>query len=96
MCKIKKIKFAKGHRNDMIRELHKDELDIVMKIWLEANIQAHDFIPESYWQTNYEMVKGLLPKSKILVFEESGEVKGFAGLTGDYIAGIFVDAKSQV
>jgi putative acetyltransferase len=42
------------------------------------------------------MVKGLLPKSKILVFEESGEVKGFAGLTGDYIAGIFVDAKSQV
>lgn len=79
----------------MIRELHKDELDIVMKIWLEANIQAHDFIPESYWQTNYEMVKGLLPKSKILVFEESGEVKGFAGLTGDYIAGIFVDAKSQ-
>jgi ribosomal protein S18 acetylase RimI-like enzyme len=66
-----------------------------MKIWLEANIQVHDFIPESYWQTNYEMVKGLLPKSKILVFEESGEVKGFAGLTGDYIAGIFVDAKSQ-
>lgn len=79
----------------MIRELHKGELDIAMQIWLEANIQAHGFIPKSYWQANYEMVKGLLPEARILVFEESGEVKGFAGLTGNYIAGIFVDPKSQ-
>lgn len=79
----------------MIRELHTDELEIAMKIWLEANIQAHDFIPKTYWQENYEMVKGLLPDSRILVFKESDEIKGFARLTGDYIAGIFVDTKSQ-
>jgi len=79
----------------MIRELHKDELDIVMKIWLAGNIQAHGFIPKSFWQANYETVKGLLPDAKVYVFEEGGEVKGFAGLTGDYIAGIFVDQDNQ-
>ena len=79
----------------MIRELHEDDLEIAMKIWLGANIQAHDFIPKTYWQANYEMVKGMLPDSRVIVFEDSEKIKGFAGLTGNYIAGIFVDPKSQ-
>ena len=79
----------------MIREFHKDDLDIVMKIWLEANIKAHDFIPETYWQANFATVKEMLPDAAVYVYENSGEIKGFAGLTGDYIAGIFVNPKSQ-
>jgi|ADurb_Val_02_Slu_FD_contig_31_443557_length_1925_multi_4_in_0_out_0_4 hypothetical protein len=41
----------------MIRRFKIDDLDIVMKIWLESNIKAHDFISKSYWQGNYEVVK---------------------------------------
>jgi putative acetyltransferase len=29
---------------NMIRRFKIDDLDIVMKIWLESNIKAHDFI----------------------------------------------------
>ena len=79
----------------MIREFNIDELDTVMKIWLETNIQVHDFINQSYWQGNYEMVKEMLPASTIFVYEDSNTIQGFVGLKGSYIAGIFIDVNSQ-
>ena len=33
----------------MIRKMKSTDLDKVMDIWLFSNIQAHDFIPEEYW-----------------------------------------------
>ena len=43
------------------------------------------------------MVKEMLPKAELYVYEDdtSGAVEGFIGLTGDYIAGIFVRADVQ-
>lgn len=79
----------------MIREIKLDELETIMKIWLEANIQAHNFIPESYWQRNYEVVKGMLPDATIFVYEDDNGIQGFAGLMGSYIAGIFVNESRQ-
>lgn len=79
----------------MIRSLHKDELDIVMEIWLETNIAAHDFIDPSYWRGNFELVKGMLPEADVFVYEENKAILGFVGLMDQYIAGIFVDADSQ-
>ncbi|MBP1927187.1 hypothetical protein J2Z76_003060 [Sedimentibacter acidaminivorans] len=32
----------------MIRKFNIDELETVMKIWLETNIATHDFISEDY------------------------------------------------
>ncbi len=66
-----------------------------MKIWLETNIKAHHFIEESYWQENYEMVKEMLPNSKIFVYEDNNIIEGFIGLMESYIAGIFINANSQ-
>lgn len=79
----------------MIRKFKIDELETLMKIWLETNIKAHDFINESYWQGNYEMVQGMLPDSTIFVYEDNHIVQGFVGLLGNYIAGIFVTANCQ-
>ncbi|HEX2926225.1 MAG TPA: N-acetyltransferase [Ruminiclostridium sp.] len=79
----------------MIREFKADDLETVMKIWLQTNIEAHDFIKKSYWQGNYEMVKEMLPSSTIFVYESSDIVTGFIGLVEGYIAGIFVNASSQ-
>lgn len=79
----------------MIRNFKIDELDTVMKIWLETNIQAHDFINLSYWQGNYEMVKEMLPASTIFVYEDNNKIQGFVGLMGSDIAGIFTNANSQ-
>ena len=79
----------------MIRNLRKTDLDEVAYIWLHTNKKAHDFIAETYWDEHFEMVKGMLGDAEIYVFEEQGQIKGFVGLDGEYIAGIFVREKEQ-
>lgn len=79
----------------MIRKLRKTDLDEVAYIWLHTNKKAHDFIAETYWDEHFEMVKGMLGDAEIYVFEEQGQIKGFVGLEGEYIAGIFVREKEQ-
>ena len=73
----------------MIRPLKMADLDLVMQIWLEGNLQAHDFIVPEYWRQNYDFVKNILPQSTVYVYED-GQIKGFIGLEDDFIAGIFV------
>ncbi len=34
----------------MVRDYRPSDLDRILKIWLQANIQAHDFIDRSYWE----------------------------------------------
>lgn len=80
----------------MIRPLKMADLDVVMQIWLEGNLQAHDFIVPEYWRQNYDFVKNILPQSTVYVYED-GQIKGFIGLEDDFIAGIFVrrDCRGQ-
>ena len=63
-----------------------------MQIWLDTNIKAHNFIPKEYWIGNYAMVKDILPRAEIYVYEDDklNQIDGFIGLTDDYIEGIFV------
>ncbi|MBU5676939.1 N-acetyltransferase [Alkaliphilus sp. MSJ-5] len=80
----------------MIKELEVSKIDDVMKIWLEANIKAHDFVSESYWIENYDFVKKALPQSDVLVYEDDGEIKGFIGIIDkSYIAGLFISTQYQ-
>ncbi len=75
----------------MIRKYQKSDLDALMQIWLEGNLDAHDFIDPSYWHDNYELVKKELPNAQLYVDEEEGEIAGFVGMQGDYIAGRLID-----
>ena len=76
----------------MIRTFSENDLFSVMQIWLDTNIKAHSFIPQSYWTDNYAMVKDILPQAEIYVYEDSdtNQINGFIGLTDNYIEGIFV------
>ena len=76
----------------MIRPFRENDLFAVMQIWLDANIKAHSFIQKDYWADNYAMVKDILPKAEIYVYEDSdtNQIDGFIGLTENYIEGIFV------
>lgn len=78
----------------MIRKFKPEDLNDIMEIWLNTNIQAHDFISKSYWVNNFEMVKEILPTSEIYIYEED-KIKGFMGIIDGYIAGIFVLAAEQ-
>ena len=70
----------------MIRKFEIDKLETVMKIWLEANVSAHDFISQNYWQENYKLVEKMLPEATIFVYEKGNAILGFIGLTENYIA----------
>jgi putative acetyltransferase len=79
----------------MIKSFDQSKLDQVMTIWLETNIDAHPFVPASFWKDNFEAVKGALFDADILIYEEE-VVKGFIGIVEQsYIAGLFVDKAYQ-
>ena len=79
----------------MIRELQKVDINKVADIWLDTNIQAHDFIPAQYWKRNLELVKELLLQETVYVYEDNQEIQGFIGLNDEYIEGIFVSNEMQ-
>ena len=79
----------------MIRDFMLKDIDDIMRLWLETNKQAHDFIESSYWDSNFTSVKEMLPQSTIYVYECDSQIQGFIGLIDDYIAGIFISKDNQ-
>ena len=73
----------------MIRTMNPSDLDTVLSIWLASNLDAHPFVDPSYWREQLPTVRALLPQADVYL-EEDGEIRGFIGLTGDHIAGLFV------
>ncbi|MEB7783500.1 GNAT family N-acetyltransferase [Mammaliicoccus sciuri] len=77
----------------MIKKL--DNLDFesiekISSIWLNSNIDAHDFIKREYWIDNLDKVKKMFPDSTIYVYYADNQIIGFAGLYEQYIAGVFI------
>jgi putative acetyltransferase len=79
----------------MIRKMNGADIPVVMEIWLETNIKAHDFISSEYWKKNYAAVGQMMQDAEIYVCEKHGEIEGFVGLADNYVAGIFVKEKYQ-
>lgn len=79
----------------MIRKFEKNDINVIMQIWKNENIQAHDFISKEYWESNYNFVKEILPKAEIYVYIIKERIVGFIGLNNTYIEGIFVDQSSH-
>lgn len=78
----------------MIRKMQNSEIDIIGKIWLDGNLEAHNFINPNYWINYLPEVKEQFKDAEIYVYDDNG-IKGFAGLKDNYIAGIFVDKTSR-
>ena len=79
----------------MIRKMQNTDINRVADIWLKSNLKAHDFIPEQYWTSNYELVKEMVSQSEVYVFEADEMIQGFVGLNDEYIEGIFVAEEMQ-
>lgn len=77
----------------MIRTLQNKDINEMARIWLDSNIQAHDFISSQYWHDQYEMVKEEISKVEVYVYEDHDKILGFVGLNDDYLAGIFICRK---
>lgn len=71
-----------------------NEIDKVIELWLEGNITAHHYIPSSFWEDNKELVKHMMLEAEVYIYEDK-KILGFVGLSGTYLAGIFVSIDSQ-
>ncbi len=79
----------------MIRKFEMKDTKQVMQIWLDVNMDAHNFVQGDYWLSNFQSVQKQLLQADIYVYEQDEEIQGFVGMTDDYLAGIFVDKKCR-
>ena len=97
---LRKVKRCPPHARikgeiSVIRRMEARDLEAVSSIWLASNLEAHSFIPAEYWRGNYEAVKAALAQAEVYVYEDAAGVLGFVGLSGDYVAGIFVASHAR-
>ena len=80
----------------MIRDFENKDMEQLLSIWLSASIEAHDFIPASFWQDKLgEMREVYVPNSQTFVFEVDQQLYGFISLLDNYIAALFVHPEKQ-
>lgn len=74
----------------MIRLFNLNDIECIMKIWLESNLDVHNFINKDYYINNYKFVEEEMKKSKIYIYEENEIIYGFVGINDGFIEGLFV------
>lgn len=79
----------------MIRQCIENDIDDIMRIWLDGNIKTHSFVKQSYWKEHANLVKGLMLDADMYVSENQGVITGFIGIMNPIIAGIFVHPDYQ-
>lgn len=80
----------------MIRDFQNTDLEPVLDIWLRASIQAHHFIPATFWRNQLDAMREVyLPSAASRVFEADGSVAGFCSIYGDTLAALFVSPEHQ-
>lgn len=79
----------------MIRLAERQDLDRIMEIWLEGNLQAHDFVDPDYWTGCLQEVREAIAQADMWVWDENGRVEAFAGMVEHYLAGLFVSGAQR-
>lgn len=79
----------------MIRLAERQDLDRIMEIWLEGNLQAHDFVDPAYWTGCLQEVREAIAQADVWVWDENGRVEAFAGMVEHYLAGLFVSGAQR-
>ena len=60
-------------------------------IWLAASLEAHAFIPASFWREHAPVMRDYyLPSAEVIMAYDAGLPAGFCALRGDELAALFV------
>lgn len=79
----------------MIRKYRKDDIGILLDIWLRASIEAHDFIVPGFWRSQVNNMRNIyIPASENYVYERESKVLGFYSLHENTLAAIFVSPEN--
>ena len=79
----------------MIRLAERQDLDRIMEIWLEGNLQAHNFVDPDYWTGCLQEVREAIAQADVWVWDENDRVEAFAGMVEHYLAGLFVSGAQR-
>ncbi len=75
----------------MIRKYNSNDLDLVIEIWLEASVKAHNFVSADFWGSQVESMRNIyIPASEVFVYEIESKIVGFYALYENNLAAIFV------
>ncbi|WP_338166733.1 GNAT family N-acetyltransferase [Vibrio sp. 10N] len=80
----------------MIREYTPQDTDSVLKIWLAASVESHDFLEPRFWYDKLDDMRNVyLPNAEVYVYELAGRVVGFYALVDNELAALFVEPQAQ-
>jgi putative acetyltransferase len=80
----------------LIRSYRKTDLEEMVRIWYEASVIAHSFIPASFWALQKSAMKEkYLPLAENFIFEDEGQLAGFISLAGENVCALFVAPEMQ-
>lgn len=80
----------------MIKACREGDLEALVRIWYEASVLAHAFVPAEFWAEQKGAMKNTyLPAVENWVFEEEEEALGFISLIGGRICALFVKPGMQ-
>ncbi|EPD5575208.1 N-acetyltransferase [Vibrio parahaemolyticus] len=75
----------------MIRKYNSNDLDLVIEIWLEASVKAHNFVSADFWESQVESMRNIyIPASEVFVYEIESKIVGFYALYENNLAAMFV------
>ena len=71
-------------------------MEAVLSIWLDASIQAHDFVDKAFWKNQRQSMREVyIPNSETFVIESHSSILGFYSLVQNSLAAIFVAPSYQ-
>ena len=80
----------------MIRPFKESDMEKVLSIWLDASIEAHDFVARDFWESKVKEMRDIyIPASETYVYDNQGVIYGFASLVENTLAAIFVAPSAQ-
>ena len=81
----------------MIRKFQEQDIEKMLALWLQASLQAHNFVVAEYWHNMMPIIKKYyLPNTNSFVFEDKHQIKGFISIIDEkYIGALFVMPKFQ-
>lgn len=81
----------------MIRAAVPSDYPSLVRLWLAASLEAHDFIAAEYWKKMQNSIaRDYLPNSQTFVYVDKHQIKGFVSVVDDsHIGALFVAPKYQ-
>ncbi|MGN2613026.1 N-acetyltransferase [Aliivibrio fischeri] len=80
----------------MIRQYTPQDINVVLDIWLNSSIKAHDFVSAEFWVSQVDNMRDIyIPASITYVAEVDSKVVGFCSLYENMLAAIFVSPEYQ-